>query len=176
MYIVAAVIIISLVAALMTVSNYSKKRNPIEIYKLGEELEIESANLLEYGTLQGNTSTEMQILVEDFISEYINYSDIERLYFIFGNETDITFLGYHEFLNENVTIQIDSSPEETISIPAMELTKKDFSGLSFDDNIKIVANDLNYEFKLRAGENFYFVISQEIDAEQYVVSGGNKDD
>ena len=129
MYLIAAVIIISLVAALLTVSNYSKKINPIEIYKLGEELEIESASLLEYGTAQNFNNLEMHHLVSSFIEEYINYSDIERLYFIFGNETEITFGGYHEFLNEEVSIKIGEEIPVTINVPSNSYVESSFSDL-----------------------------------------------
>ena len=175
MYLIASVIIISLVAALLTVSNYSKKINPIEIYKLGEELEIESASLLEYGTAQNFDNTEMHDLMSLFIEEYIDYSDIERLYFIFGNETDITFGGYHEFIEEEVSLKIGDAAPVTIDIPQDDYIEADFPGLSANQKVKINTSDLNYEFELREGENFYFVLSQEVDQEHYVVSGGNKD-
>ena len=68
--------------------------------------------------------------------------------FIFGDSDLITVVTYQE-LDEVTT---DEYP---------------------DPGTKVIVeiNGTDYEFKLKPGENFYFVISQDIEGEQYVVTG-----
>lgn len=172
-YLIAAIIIVVIIAGFITIANYSKKESPIRIYDLGEELGIESANILEYGTAQGFDNNQMENLLTGFIGEYAKYGNIERLYFIFGNMSNVSFVGYQEFISEPVYLTV-SEVEYQIFIEAKKYTSTSYPNPS--EIIKIKIQDLGYEFKLREGENFYFIIFQEVGGEQYVIQGGNRDD
>jgi len=178
-YLIAAVVIVGIILALATIINYSKKKNPIEIYNIGEELGTESVNILEYGTYKQLNNTQMKALLISFIGEYSRYGNIERLYFIFGNLTEIAFVGYHEFIVDRVYVTAGGITTN-ITIPRQMPDGGEENPVVEDiypngiENISIEVIRTNYNFRLRAGENFYFIIFQEEGGEQHVIQGGNR--
>lgn len=150
-YLIGAIIIIAAIIGFAAISNYLEKKESIKLYDLGEELGIESENVLDFGTYNEFDESEIETLLTNFIESYAEYIEegIE-IYFIFGNPENITVIGYRE-LEEVPTIsaEITASKKEVI----------------------VTINSIKYPFKLEKGENFYFVISQEIGGEQYVVTG-----
>ena len=150
-YLIAALIIIALIIGYAGISNYIQKKESIKLYDLGEELGIESENVLDYGTYNEFNVSEMEELLTGFIASYAEY--IERgidISFIFGNPDKIIVITYEE---------LEGVPSTDIIYPEGE--KK----------VTVTINGIVYEFKLKEGENFYFVISQELEGEQHVVTG-----
>jgi len=149
-YLIAAIIIITVIVGFVAISNYSKRKSIIKLYDLGEELGIESENVLDYGTYNEYNESEMEALLNDFIESYAQYIEegIE-IYFIFGNSEKITIIGYRE-LEDVPSIAVYTDPGKEIIV---------------------TINSVEYKFKLKSGENFYFIISQEIGGEEYVVTG-----
>jgi len=173
-YIIAAVLIVGTIITFATIMNYSKKQNPIEIYNIGEELGTESVNVLEYGTYNNYDNEQMKRLLISFIKEYSRYGNIERLYFIFGNLSGITFVGYHELIVDRIYITSGTNISEIV-IPdsaGAHLVVKDL--IPQNENITIGVTQTDYNFRLRAGENFYFIIFQKEGEEQHVIQGGNR--
>jgi len=150
-YLIAALIIIAVIIGFAGISNYIQKKEVIKLYDLGEELGIESQNVLDFGTYNEYNQEQMQDLLEDFIASYAEY--IEEgidISFIFGNYEEITIITYQE-------LAVNPTTETYEPLPGGRVT--------------VIINGTNYSFRLRPGENFYFVISQEIEGEQYVVTG-----
>ncbi|MBA7693811.1 hypothetical protein ES703_102400 [subsurface metagenome] len=147
---IAAIIIITIILGFVAVSNYSKRKSIIKLYDLGEELGIESENVLDFGTYNYYNESEMEALLNDFIESYAEYIEegIE-IYFIFGNSEKITIIGYRE-LEDVPSIDVYTDPGKEIIV---------------------TINGTEYKFKLKSGENFYFIISQEIEGEEYIVTG-----
>ncbi len=170
-YLIAAIIIIAVIITVFTVTNYISKKETIKLFDLGEELSIESENVLDYGVYNSFNEDQMDDLVTDLTEKYADYAGEDKnLYFVFGDRQEIKVIAY-QTLTEEVSISIDegtSSPlvinEETgvgsATIPGTNI-----------NNIVITVADHEYEFALRHGENFYFVISQEISGEKHVVTG-----
>jgi len=137
-YLIAAMILIAILIGFATVSNYSKKKVDTSIIDLGEELKIEGAKVLDYGTITGDDQ------IENFTQTFSEYAgDDVDIYYIFGNEVDLRLY--------NGTGQMDDP-------------------LSEDEKIKVTINEIGYEFDLKSGENFYFVILKEMEGEYYVVT------
>jgi hypothetical protein len=162
-YLVAAIIIIAFVAGFVTISNYSKRKTSIKIYDLGEELGIESQNVLEYGNYNSFDETEMDALLEQFIEDYVAYAGEDKnLYFLFGDANSIKIKPYQEI-------------EESVSVGGSDIIitgeKGETMPVVTTDKIVIIIEDIEYHFDLDAEQNFYFVISQEIDGEKHVVTG-----
>ena len=161
-YLIAAIIIITVVVGFVTISNYSMKRDSVKIYDFGEELGIESQNVLDYGTYNEGT-VDMDALLEDFIESYVDYSGGgKNLYFLFGDFDNIKIIAYQEL-------------EESVSLDGSEVAMMNGKGEkthtpSADKKVVIEIEEVEYDFKLTEGENFYFVISQEIEGEKYVVT------
>lgn len=159
-YLLAAMIIAVIVVGLVTISNYSSATPLVTLYDLEEELEIESQNVIDYGTYN---NLDLDILLEQFIEDYVSYTGSgKNLYFLFGDSESVTVKAYQE-VSEDVLIDgqslaiIDGEGEKTYS-PA-------------GGGVVISVEDINYPFVLQEGENFYFIVSQEIDGGKYVISG-----
>lgn len=148
-YLIATVIITALVIGFFTVSNYSKTKNNSVINDLGLELELEGENLLNYGTIQGENKT---ALIEDLISKLsISIEEGIEIYILFGNQTSIDLYTY--------------TPAEGVSSLG-DLIVENIN--VNDERIRIEIHDEEYYFKLEPGENFYFIIYQDIEGEQHV--------
>jgi len=158
-YLIAAIIIISIVAGFISLSNYSKRTTSYKICDLKEELGIESQNVLAYGTAQGEDLDEV---LERFIEDYVKYKGSgKNLYFLFGD-------------TESITIKAYQTIEETVLLGGEPVTITDGEGektyTPSEGIIIMVVEDIEYQFNLAAGENFYFVVSQEIEGERYVIT------
>ncbi len=104
-------------------------------------------------------------LVVHFSEDYINYSrEGGDSYFLFGDSGDATIVGYAQ---SDTTIYFDAGSGKTpININEKEITSEEFSPES--DNITLTINETDYDFELKEGENFYFVVSQDIGGEKHV--------
>lgn len=163
-YLIAAIVIISVVIGFAVISNSPKKDIPVKLYDLKQELGIESAEVLEYGTYNELNETEMKALLQNFVTEYVAYAGADRnLYFLFGNSGKILVMAYQNLVSESASIDvgegttpliIDGSPQEFIPE---------------GNKVTITLGAIPYDFTLKAGENFYFVISEAIEGERYVV-------
>lgn len=155
-YLIATVIIIAVVIGFAAISNYAQKQDSVKIYDLGEELSIEVENVLDY--LAFNDDDKLDDFLQDY-SDYAKTKDID-IYFIFGNNIEITARIYKNVagvsLNGINLIFNDPYSEATYSNPPTQ--------------IKLAINDTEHVFELKPGENFYFIILQEIDNEKYVIT------
>lgn len=166
-YLIAAIVIISVIIGFAVISNSPKKKIPVKLYDLKQELGIESANVLAYGTYSELNETEMRALLQNFVTEYVAYAGQGRnLYFIFGNQNKIIIMSY-QTLAEEASVNVGGEEDTPLIIGG---TPQEFTPLPGSDVvIKIDGED--YTFPLNTGENFYFVISEEIGGETYVVTG-----
>jgi hypothetical protein len=164
-FLIAAIIIITVTVGIITVSNYTEEKDSVRLYDLKEELGIESQEVLDHGTYAQLNETEMKELMEGFIENYVGYiGDTGNLYFVFGNFNKIHFVGYQKSGEEDVCIKLSGS-EDCVSIEESSLSgiTQTIPSLSLE-GISIVTiilgNSNEYTFKLKEGENFYFVIWQ----------------
>lgn len=165
----AAIIIIALVIGYVSVTNSSKSKTPVKINDLGKELGVEGGKVLEYGTISEDIS--MDDLIKNFYGNFSKYASEanRKIYFVLGNEEGITV--YSTTYVQTGKINIDQS---NINIQQEEIQVQDGSQIcnpEEDGDLTCTINGNKYTFKLNQGENFYFVISQEIGGEQHVVSG-----
>jgi hypothetical protein len=162
-YLIAAMVIIALIIGFAVVSSSPKKTTPIKLYDLGQELGIESQNVLAYGTYNELNDSQMQVLWTQFVKEYANYTGAgKNLYFIFGNSNTVSVIAYQS-LGENATINVGNGYQSLI----VGGTATTFIPTGSIVTIKIGAE--TYSFNLATGQNFYFVISQTVGKEKYVV-------
>jgi len=166
-YLIAAIVIIAIIIGFAAIKNYTQRREIIKLYDLGEELGIESENVLDYGTYNGLNEDEMEVLLTSFVQGYASYtSEGKNLYFLFGNWKKINFIAYQDL---NTTIYVDIGEGVKLIEPgeAYEFTPSEGKAIY---DVEVIIEDLTYDFALEYGENFYFIISQEIEGEQYVVT------
>lgn len=156
-YLIAAIIIIAVLFGVAALTNYARtSEKSIKIYDLGDELGIETGYVYDYGTY--NTGDiELEDLIQNWTDDYFNYTlsqeVIEDFVFVYGNKEDVRAVTF--FTTEVGEISIGSS-----IIPIEKREKKSISDVNVADNKVIVkVNDLRYEFELKEGENFFFILS-----------------
>jgi hypothetical protein len=185
-FLIAAVVIIVVIVSIVTISNYTQRKEVATLYDLGQELGIEGQNVLDYGTYNSKSPEDITDLMEQFIQNYHDYQEQDKnVYFIFGNRAKINVLGYQDIGQEKVCIILNPQDDEEINLKSDECpedyklyvveegTRGFDSGLTEEGKIKnvgIIISTSQYEFKLTKGENFYFVIWQEIGGERHVVT------
>lgn len=140
-------ILIMILAAFITMSNYSKKRNLFALPYLAEEIQIESEKVMDYNLITGNDK------LENFTEEISKYAGEDtKIYFITGQDSDIKFYYYEDDAKVSLTPIIEKENKKITATIYLE-----------DDG-----TPNNYEFPLTKGENFYFIIVNEYKGEKYV--------
>ena len=127
-YLIAALVIIVIIVGYAAISNYTQKRDYVRTYNLAEELEIESAEVLDYGVYQDIDTPQMRTLLENLVEAY-SKKDLDELYFVFGNKNEIIFIGYNqleEVLNAGVTL--DEGAITHVNLGDNSVTSTVFSG------------------------------------------------
>ncbi|MBU1129199.1 MAG: hypothetical protein KJ949_01045 [Nanoarchaeota archaeon] len=141
-YLIAAVIIIAIILAFVTISNYYKPKNFVQIEDLKKELEIESSEVLDY-IIQNPDSTTLNKFTANF-SQYVR-SEINITYITDASETLECY--YYD-----------------------QLTKKDLGCSEIGGKVTVYSNGYNYEFEMTEGFDFHFIISQTVGGEHHVVT------
>jgi hypothetical protein len=171
-FLIAAVVIIVVIVSIVTISNYTQKKEVTKLYDLGQELGIESQNVLDYGTYNSKNPEEITALMEQFIKNYHQYEEEDRnIYFVFGNKEKINIVGYQDIEGESVCVKLNpssSTPCQDYSNIGETQTFTPSVGSEISIVVIMIANT-QYEFPLNTGENFYFVIWQNIGGEKQVV-------
>ncbi|HTY43910.1 MAG TPA: hypothetical protein VMC80_01585 [Patescibacteria group bacterium] len=164
-YLIAAIVIIALIIGFAVVSSTPKKTTPIKLYDLGQELGIESQNVLAYGTYNELNDSQMQALWVQFVQEYASYTgEGKNLYFVFGNSATISVIAYQS-LNESASVDVGTGYQKLIINSGQPQ-----SFVPSGSTVTIKIGDQKYQFNLQTGQNFYFVISQTVEGEKYVVT------
>ena len=161
-YLIAAIILATLIIGVVTISNYSRREPNLELHDLKEEIQIESAYVLDYGLYKGLSQAALYTLLLNFTEDYINYQGKNKdLYFVFGDKDNITVTGYQESAK---AVYLDSTP---ITNSIGEFT----GGIDPVGNIVLSISGMSYEFELTNGKNFYFILSQKINKGEYIITG-----
>lgn len=164
-YLIASLIIILVMIGFAGISNYLGKKEPIKLNNLKEELEIESKNVLDYGIYNEKSEAQMEEMIEEFINNYIEYAgEGKNLYFIYGDTNKVRIWAYQE-TSEEVSIYSPGQNPLVIEVGVLQYYNP------LEDKVIFIISEIEYEFELKSGENFYFVISQEVGEEQHVVIG-----
>ena len=170
-YLIAALIIVGILIGFVAVSNYSKTQGSVDVYDMGEELGIEGEHVLTHGIVKFGNSLQN---VENFTELYAEYAgEGKSLYFIYGNSSRVTIAKYEDVVFGEVGVSLEDS-DPTISIRGKKVVRnKTATTVVAEDGKEIlrvvVRGGQNYDFELEQGDNFYFVIAQEIGGEHHVV-------
>jgi competence protein ComGC len=140
-YLVSAMILATIIIALISITNFSNKKENNQIENYGKELEIEIEKVYDYDEITNHDS------IEDFTKEYSYY---------IGKDFDAFFIIADDPEIEAYTFTDD--------------TKVDLSSQAgiVGDEIIFSDGNVSYNFELNEGKNFYFVLSQDIGGERYV--------
>ena len=164
-FLMMSLVIIGLVAGLTGISNSVQEKTGVKFYRVSEELKYESDKAMDYAIIN---NLEMKEVLTNFSKDYSQYSNADEFYYIFGDTTEITFVGLNK--KNSWTVVLDTGTPQNIV-----LTQNQFNVLTVlnpNANIKITANGINYPFTLRQGKNFYFVVLKEIEGDVYTTTNG----
>ena len=157
-YLIAAIVIISVLVGFTSVSNYSKKKTNEEINDLRDELQIETAQIVEYGINGGETFEEINVNYLNEIAEYyVTSQGIEEIYFVLGKTTGVAVSAYLDPFPENLII--DGSPRQISKTVNDNFKIVHYTPLG--NSVSLEINEINYEFEIGSGINLYFIISKE---------------
>jgi len=171
-YLLAAIIIIVVISGFAAVSNYAKQRSSIKLYDVRDELGIESGKVLDYGTLQGEyieTNEGEEHIIDHFTEKYNEYAgEGKEIFFIFGSSKKVTLITYGNASQGDIQLIAGSTQPITQEIPKKQIIKQTITPEGGKVTVKIGEDE--YPFELKPGENFYFIISQQVGEEQVVVT------
>lgn len=158
-YLVAAIVISVLVIGIISMPNFSISRESTRLQDIGTELNIESEKVFDSAIYNGlDTKQKMGV----FVSDYINYINKDESYFIFGDENLINVTGYSDSIK---TINVNGDP---MSLTGGQISSQEFTISS--NSVILTIENKNYEFELRDGKNFYFIIFNDVGGEKHVVT------
>ena len=171
-YLIAAIVIISIIIGFVTVTNYSKKPTT-KVYDLSEELGIESDQVVEHGIVNRLT---MKALIEDFTVKYSEYiqGDVDNLFFIFGNfEDGVQVVTYEKITQGGIRIggtEVEISDGHAVTT-LIDSNKIETNGGVVKIEIKSEDGEIiEHIFELKPGENFYYIMQKKEGDQQYVIT------
>lgn len=166
-YLIAAFVLAAIIIGIAVISNYSKSTSNERIYDIKDEIQIESAKVLDYGTANELNQDSMNQLVTDFVNDYLSYRKDGNFYFIFGIRNNVTVMVWQE--NAESASVVTGTQETNLEITPKEIFSQSF--VPVNNKIKLNVMDSSHEFNLSQGENFFFVLSQNSGSGGYIVNG-----
>ncbi len=163
-YLIAAVVVLVIFGGFILISNkVSYVQNP-HIYSVKNEIRTEASAIIDYGTNNAETSSQIEDKLVNLSEYYINETPESNLYFLLGTVSGMIFIAY-QTNQENV--YLDGSQVTGISPKS---TYRQDSISPTGNSIDIKVNETDYNFTIKEGENFYFVISSLAGGQNYVIS------
>jgi len=164
-YLVAAILIISILAGFVAVTNYTKTPSTIDLTEIKGELDIEIGNFLDYVISNDLSAVNSNEKFTNFSSIYVEkIGDKKNILFLFGDSSSIKVNGVHSESSENISIDHSGSYillgetfDETYSLT--------------NTNILIKDGEDVYSFEILEGKNFYYLVSKLEEGEKQVITG-----
>ena len=167
-YLVSAIIFVAAVISIIVVYNSAKGGETItSVNDARDEIFIESRKVMGYGEVQGYNQAQFDGLFADFTDRYVDYLEGEKsVYFLFGSTSGMTIAGYQEKARE--VIAISGSQNTSVTNSKGEFT----TSISPQSNkLTLSIDDLQYDFLVLGGQNFYFIVSDIIGDSEYIAKG-----
>jgi hypothetical protein len=169
-FLVAAIIIIGIVIVLASSVNSVRVGNDQEsFYDLSEEIGFETKQVLDYGVFDVNAET-VDILLLDFLQDYANYIAGEETLFVYGDSNGVQGLIFMNGDVGNVGLITGTAGNPSV-IEINDITGQKANVIHNLDLVSVEINGIVYDFKLKKGENFFFVIIKTEDGERFVAQG-----
>jgi len=168
-YLIAAIIIVTVIIGLSTVTNYVLTKNqPLKFYDLSSEVGEESSRVVDHGIYN---AADIQGKIETFLSDFLQYSEEKEkdteFVFIYGNDVEATATTYTTQGTGGVTVTIGSG-ETNFTLYGEEKYVPATQEIQNAEEIGVYLLGKRYNFKLKEGENFLFIISKKKGGETYV--------
>ncbi len=160
-YLIAAVIIVVILVGTIGIANYLRVQNSgesIKLYDISEELQLEGEAVVNFGIF--NDNQELEEVLEDFTAEYGEYiSEGSDVYFIYGDETGMEVLGYKRDESGSINFNIGGS-QTTLRFQGKRVDRASVTEeeIGSDSNVAVDVGGSNYDFDVKKGQNFFFVV------------------
>jgi len=172
-YIIAAFVIILLVFGFVNLANKISGEKPVTIYRLKEEIILEKLHLLDYAMYNNYNDDKKLQSLEDFSQNYINSSQENNFYFIWGNKSKLGLTAYQKY-SSNITVNT-MGEGENYSLTANQIFTKEFTNvndriyLSLDTDSQSLRNPISYEFSTNNTIDLHFILSIKEGNEVYLI-------
>jgi hypothetical protein len=163
----AAIILVGVIVGVSSIDNSIKIGSSNEaFYDLSEEVGFETKKVLDYGVFSfGDPLQE----VEGFFEKYIDYIGKEQVVLVVGDSTNMRVYYFTE-TSGNIGINTGGTDIGT-GIQILDLEGNEASVSKTGEMVSVLISEINYEFNLRDGENFFFVIIKHEEGEKFVATG-----
>jgi len=167
-YFVAAIIIVMIISGLASVSTYVIiKSEPDTIRDITRDLNRESYKIVEYGVYNAK---DIDDLLTGFTGEQVGEYFLQKtsdanIIYLYGNKDGMKALQYDSGSQGSISIGAASFNSVGNFVKIKEISAGEMVGKSVI-NVELLGRDYNFEVK--DGEMFYFVIVQESDGEIFL--------
>lgn len=166
-FLMAAIIIAGLLFTLTkTVNKGFARDEPEAFYDLSEEIGFETKRVLDYGVINGQPQVTTALQAGQLLGGYAEYVAQEDVVFIYGDLNSV-FAVYYDTINTITAIQLPGNMfirlRNIVTTTPIFVQSDPAAGTA---TVRIRGND--YTFKLKTGQNFYFVLIKEDENEQFV--------
>ncbi len=167
-FLITAIIVIGIIIGFASAVNSINVGDKNEVfYDLADEVNFETKKVLDYGVYNGKNEEEKNELVRSFISKYSDYFSQEQLVFIYGDKDGLDAFYFVKDPAGSVGINTGTPINSAIPITDVKgrtaIVEKDS-----EDIVSVNINDIPYQFELKQGENFFFVLVKDVDGEKFV--------
>ena len=159
---------------MVTTTTYAYvKSSPATIYELGDELRHESVSIIDYGIY--NEVEKIEHFIEETYPEYFLRKTTDTEFsFVYGDDTQAKEIRYNAVSRGQIGLG-------TTGIDNLQSIVEPRQASIDSGKVKMIILDKEYDFELKPGENFYFVIGHREGDEVFVekstgntkVNGGN---
>lgn len=164
-FIMAAIIVVVVISGLTGVATYINIGNEQRtFYDLSKEVGFETKKVLDWGVFNDK---EIDGLTESFLFKYSDYIGQDEVIFIYGNGEGYKALRFEE--DRIGSIGLDTGMVKEININRR--TEKKAKVILSENDVSVIINEISYDFNLREGQNFFFVIIKEVQNERFVATG-----
>ena len=169
-YLIAAIIIVVMIIGLSTVSNYIITREePVKFYDLSENFDLESSYVVDYGMAQ---EEDIPLLVNNWTETIASYAEgeINDFVVIQGDETGATATTYTTQETGGVTVVYGENTYTFLGnadyVPETQPLTPTTTEQGTNVQVSLLGN--NYNFKMKKGQNFFFVITKKTKEETHI--------
>ena len=167
-YLVAAIIIVMVMAGIASVRTYAVARTePRTVKSISSELKQEGPKIIDYGIYNPPEDKILDFIESEYGSYFLQKTENTNILFVYGNlDGDVKALKYKTESTGDVFTTLGGA----VSVWNVNNPIIDISTPTRDENNKVIVelNNIDYEFELKDGENFYFLILQESEGDIYV--------
>jgi hypothetical protein len=176
-YLLAAVIIISVIIGFAVVGNYFvRKSEPVRVFDLSKELNLEAGKVIDHTLYNPGERTPSEI-IKDFVTKYSGTylsGPGQSVIFVFGSVIGSTINLEAVKVEQGVTGVVGvtfQSGSGGSGITVTQLKATNTPVFIEGNKLQIEFDNIIYTFDLQQGQNFYFVISEESERGTEVTTG-----